>query len=182
MTAASPAGALVIFGISGDLARKMTFRALYRLEKLSGHLDCPVIGVAGTTGPTTTCATTRARPSRQARRTGTRLTPTPPTGWPAAWHTCRGISADPATYDRLRERLDGRPAPVFYLEIPPALFAPVVTALARAGLTEGARVVVEKPFGHDLASARQLNSGSARGDRRGADPAHRSLSRQAARA
>jgi glucose-6-phosphate 1-dehydrogenase len=156
MTAAASAGALVIFGISGDLARKMTFRALYRLE-LAGHLDCPVIGVAVDDWSDDDLRLH----ARKAIEAG--AADQDPVDTDAADRLAhrlayvQGDFADPATYDRLRERLGGRPNPVFYLEIPPALFAPVVTALARAGLTEGARVVIEKPFGHDLASARQLN-------------------------
>ncbi len=157
MTAASPAGALVIFGISGDLARKMTFHALYRLD-LTGRLDCPVVGVAvddwsdddlrrhaRTAIDAAAAADGEKVDTEAADRLARRLTYVP------------GEFNDPATYDRLRQRLEGRANPVFYLEIPPPLFAQVVTALGRAGLTTGARVVVEKPFGHDLASARQLN-------------------------
>src|SRR5204862_2593901 len=68
-----------------------------------------------------------------------------------------GDFADSATFQRVGEAIDGDRTPVFYLEIPPFLFGKVVTGLAEAGLTENARVVVEKPFGHDLASARALN-------------------------
>ena len=67
-----------------------------------------------------------------------------------------GDFADPETYDRLREALQGAKRPVFYLETPPSLFEVVVAELGRAGLARGARIVVEKPFGHDLASARAL--------------------------
>ncbi len=157
MTAASPAGALVIFGISGDLARKMTFHALYRLEK-AGRLGCPVIGVAvndwsdddlrkhaRSAIEACVAADAAAVDTGSADRLARRMS------------YVQGDFGDPATYERLRERLGGRRSPVFYLEIPPPLFAPVVTALGKAGLTDGARVVIEKPFGHDLASARQLN-------------------------
>src|SRR4051794_32484215 len=68
----------------------------------------------------------------------------------------RGDFADAATFTRVAEAIEGAQSPVFYLEIPPALFAMVVGGLAGAGLTENARVVVEKPFGHDLESAREL--------------------------
>jgi glucose-6-phosphate 1-dehydrogenase len=157
MTAASPAGVLAIFGISGDLARKMTFHALYRLEK-TGRLHCPVIGVAADDWSdgdlrkharlaieACVAAAGEAVDTVAADRLAGRLS------------YVQGDLGDPATYDRLRGRLGGRHSPVFYLEIPPPLFAPVVAALGKAGLTDGARVVIEKPFGHDLASARQLN-------------------------
>ena len=67
-----------------------------------------------------------------------------------------GDFADPATYERLKDVLKGKTRPVFYLEVPPFLFDVVVAGLGRAGLTRNARVVIEKPFGHDLASAKQL--------------------------
>ena len=69
-----------------------------------------------------------------------------------------GDYGDPKTYDRLAQTIEGRHSPVFYLEIPPSLFGRVVEGLAGADLTRQARVVVEKPFGHDLASARALNA------------------------
>ena len=70
----------------------------------------------------------------------------------------RGDFADPATYQRVAAAIKGARRPVFYLETPPSLFGRVVSGLAEAGLTKNARVVVEKPFGHDLASAHQLNA------------------------
>ena len=72
--------------------------------------------------------------------------------------TCAGNFAEPATFERVAAALDGKERPVFYLEIPPSLFGMVVGGLAGAGLTEHARVVVEKPFGHDLESARALQA------------------------
>ncbi len=157
MTAAAPAGALVIFGISGNLARKMTFHALYRLER-AGRLDCPVIGVAVNDWSDDDLR----KHAKQAIEAGVagdgEAVDTGAAGRLAGRMSyVQGDFADPATYDRLRDRLAGGRSPVFYLEIPPPLFAPVVTALGKAGLTGGARVVIEKPFGHDLASARQLN-------------------------
>ena len=141
----------------GDLARKMTFRALYRLEKM-GRIDCPVVGVAVDDWSDDDlrkhaqkaieageAADGEAVDTEAADRLARRLS------------YVQGDFTDPATYDRLRKRLEGRRNPVFYLEIPPPLFAPVVAALGSAGLAEGALVVIEKPFGHDLSSARQLN-------------------------
>ncbi len=152
--ATTEADVLVIFGITGDLAKKMTFRALYRLERRRA-LDCPIIGVA------------RDRWSADALRDHAReaITASGETvEEPVFRRLCERVSlvsgdyADPATYERLAEEMEGRHTPVFYLEIPPSLFAHVVESLAGAGLTGGARVVVEKPFGHDLASARALNT------------------------
>lgn len=149
----NPTGALVIFGISGDLARKMTFRALYRLE--ARHLlHCPVIGVAGDDWSDEELR----RNARQAlTASGQPVSAQVFTRFARRLTYVRGDFADPSTYRRVGAALAGHRHPLFYLEVPPVLFAPVVAALAQAGLTEGARVVVEKPFGHDLASARQLN-------------------------
>src|SRR4051794_28457335 len=69
----------------------------------------------------------------------------------------QGDYAESDTYDRLKKAISGVKHPVFYLEIPPSLFAPVIDHLGSAGLTDGARVVIEKPFGHDLQSAIELN-------------------------
>ena len=148
-----PADVLVIFGITGDLARKMTFRALYRLEA-AGRLDCPIIGVA------------KERWSDDHVRESARAA-VDATGEPAKDKTfdrlarrlsfVQGDFADPATFDALANKLKRTSRPLFYLEIPPALFAPVVAGLGRADLTKGATVMIEKPFGHDLASARALN-------------------------
>jgi glucose-6-phosphate 1-dehydrogenase len=147
------ADALVIFGITGDLAKKMTFAALYRLEQRE-QLSCPIIGVA--------VEDWQVERLRDHARESIRETVKP---------------FDDAVFDRLAKRLsyvsgdfngeqvyagvkralEGAKAPVFYLEIPPSLFARVVAGLDGAGLLrEPARVVVEKPFGHDLASAQAL--------------------------
>ncbi len=108
-----------------------------------------------TTGRTTICARTRARRSRRAAR---RSTPRPSIAFAARMSYLGGDFADAATFERVARALDGKEQPVFYLEIPPALFGMVVKGLAGAGLTENARVVVEKPFGHDLESARALQA------------------------
>ncbi len=147
------ADALVIFGITGDLARKMTFRALYRLE-VDGALDCPIIGVARDDWSEDHLVAS-AREALEAageavkEKSFDRLA--------ARFTYVRGDFADPATYRELSGRLKGASTPLFYLEVPPALFAPVVAALGRAELTTAGRVMIEKPFGHDLASARALN-------------------------
>ncbi len=158
MTAASPAGILVIFGITGDLARKMTFRALYRLEK-AGRIDCPVVGVAvGDWSDDDLRKHAQKAIEAGAAADGETLDTEAADRLARRLSYVQGDFTEPATYDRLRKRLEGRRSPVFYLEIPPALFAPVVAALGSAGLTDGARIVIEKPFGHDLTSARQLNT------------------------
>ena len=147
------ADALVIFGITGDLARKMTLPALYRLEA-GGHLDCPIIGVAHDDWSQGHLVTElrdaleeagEAVEEKALDRLVRRLSYLP------------GDFDDPATFEQLACRLKGASRPLFYLEVPPALFGPVVTALGKAGLTANARVMIEKPFGHDLASARVLN-------------------------
>lgn len=148
-----PADVLVIFGITGDLARKMTLRSLYRLE-MAGRLDCPVIGVAlddwsddhlYSSVREAVKAAGDAVDEEAFKRLCERMS------------YVKGDFADPSTYDALAVRLKDRSRPLFYLEIPPALFGPVVLALGRVGLTTHGRVVIEKPFGHDLASARALN-------------------------
>jgi glucose-6-phosphate 1-dehydrogenase len=152
-TTTQAADALVIFGITGDLARKMTFPSLYRLE-VAGRLDCPIIGVAKDDWSEDRLvasvrealqAADEAVEEKTFDRLARRLT------------YLQGDFADPGTYEELAGRLKGTSRPLFYLEIPPALFAPVVAALGQAGLTAQARVIIEKPFGHDLASARALN-------------------------
>jgi glucose-6-phosphate 1-dehydrogenase len=149
-----PADALVIFGITGDLARKMTFRALYRLERRE-RLKCPIIGVARNDWGDAELrehardAVGSSVPEMDGdvmKRLEERMRYVP------------GDYREPETFQRVAKTLRGAKHPVFYLEIPPALFAGVVHSLHDAGVTDGARVVIEKPFGHDLASARALNA------------------------
>jgi len=146
------ADALVIFGITGDLAAKMTFRALYRLEA-HDRLRCPVYGV-GRQEWSNDELVRRARGALE--RSGMPIEREVFDRLAARLRYHGGDLSDPATYERLQRELEGCRTPVFYLEIPPGLFAQVVRGLHEAGLTKGARVVVEKPFGHDLASARAL--------------------------
>ncbi|MGH7610208.1 MAG: glucose-6-phosphate dehydrogenase [Candidatus Dormibacteria bacterium] len=153
-TEVAPADVLVIFGISGDLARKMTFAALYRLEA-RGRLNCPVIGVAKEPWSE---AELRRHARAVLRDGGERTTRPVLDRFLGRLSYLGGDFADPATYAALARRLARFRHPLFYLEIPPGLFAPVVGALAAEGLTKGARVVVEKPFGRDLASARALDA------------------------
>jgi glucose-6-phosphate 1-dehydrogenase len=151
-TADPDADVLVVFGITGDLARVMTFRSLYRLEQ-RGLLDCPIVGVA-VDDWTIDQLVERARTSIVG--TGEPLDEAVFARFAARLNYVQGDFADDATYSRVGAAMAGAKSPVFYLEIPPSLFATVVKALADAGLTDQARVVIEKPFGHDLESARAL--------------------------
>jgi len=151
--AVEPADVFVAFGITGDLARVMTFHSLYRLE-LRGLLSCPIVGVAANDW-------TRQELRRHARAaieaTGEPIDDEVFERFAARLSYLRGDFADAGTYERLAKAIGDASHPVFYLEIPPSLFGMVIKGLSEAGLTESARVVVEKPFGHDLASARALN-------------------------
>ncbi len=153
LTENRPADAFVAFGITGDLAKLMTLPALYRLEQ-RGLLDCRVIGVAVDDW---TVEQLREHARRCIEAAGDTFEPHVFERFAARLSYLSGDFGDQATFDRLGELLGGARTPVFYLEIPPFLFATVVEGLAAAGLTPGARVVVEKPFGHDVASARELN-------------------------
>ncbi|MGH2869537.1 MAG: glucose-6-phosphate dehydrogenase [Solirubrobacteraceae bacterium] len=149
----SHADVLVIFGITGDLARKMTLRSLYRLERrrlLSGR----VIGVAAEDW-TVEHLHKHARAAIEA--TGEKLDDRVFKRLANRLGYVGGDFGDPDLYSRLATALGDAQEPAFYLEIPPSLFANVVSGLAGAGLvSRGQRVVVEKPFGHDLRSARAL--------------------------
>jgi glucose-6-phosphate 1-dehydrogenase len=147
-----PADVFVVFGITGDLAKVMTFRSLYRLEK-RGLLDCPIVGVA-VDDWTIDNLVERARESIVG--TGETLDTAVFDRLAKRFSYVAGDFADGATYERVAEAVDGKSQPVFYLEIPPFLFGAVVKGLSEAGLTKTGRVVVEKPFGHDLASAGEL--------------------------
>jgi glucose-6-phosphate 1-dehydrogenase len=152
MTNATSCDVFVIFGITGDLAKVMTFRSLYRLEKRK-LLDCPIVGVAVDDWGVDQLVA-RARESIIAtgekidedvmKRLADRLSYVP------------GDFGEASTYERVAIAIKGAERPVFYLEIPPFLFATVVKGLAEAEMTKNARIVVEKPFGHDLKSAREL--------------------------
>jgi glucose-6-phosphate 1-dehydrogenase len=146
------ADVFVIFGITGDLAKVMTFRSLYRLEK-RGLLNCPIVGVAG---PDWTIDQLVERARDSITGTGEQLDNTIFERFAARLSYVHGDFAEPETYKRVAEAIKDARFPVFYLEIPPFLFATAVKGLTEAGLTKTGRVVVEKPFGHDLASARAL--------------------------
>ena len=144
--------ALVFFGATGDLAYKKIFPSLQAMVK-RGHLDVPVIGVAKA-GWNLDQLKARARDSIEKHGTFDaaafgRLS--------ALLRYVDGDYADAATFKALRKELGAARTPAHYLAIPPSLFGAVVEQLASSGCTEGARVVVEKPFGRDLASAQALN-------------------------
>jgi glucose-6-phosphate 1-dehydrogenase len=153
-TTTQAADVLVIFGITGDLARKMTFRALYRLE-VHRTLHCPIIGV-GRNDWSEDHLVASMREALEAA--GEAVEAKAFARLAGRFSYLRGDFDDPGTYEKLAGRLKGTARPLFYLEIPPSLFAPVVVALGRANLTAQASVMIEKPFGHDLASARALNN------------------------
>jgi len=149
---ATHSDALVIFGITGDLAFKQIFPALQAMVRHSG-LDLPVVGVARSDWSIERLRE-RVRESLAAHGgvdadAFARLS--------AQLRYVDGDYADPATYTRLRAALGDAKRPLHYLAIPPSMFGTVVEGLAAAGCTAEARVVVEKPFGRDLASAHALN-------------------------
>jgi glucose-6-phosphate 1-dehydrogenase len=145
--------ALVFFGATGDLAYKKIFPALAAMEKRGRH-SVPIICVAKSAW-TLDQLVARARDSVQKNgvydaATFDRLA--------ARLRYVDGDYTDAATFTRIKTELGGARTPAHYLAIPPALFGTVIEQLAASGCTSGARVIVEKPFGHDLASARNLNA------------------------
>jgi glucose-6-phosphate 1-dehydrogenase len=147
------ADALVIFGITGDLAKKQTCRSLYRLER-RGLLQIPVIGIASTD---MTDDQLRDEAREAIEQTGETIDPEVFARFAERLRYVQGDFGDDQLYTRLKDALGDLRNPVFYLEIPPSLFATVVAGLGKAGLvSSGQRVAVEKPFGHDLQSARDL--------------------------
>jgi len=148
----TPSDALVVFGVTGDLAFKQIFPALHAMVR-RGALDVPVLGVARA-GSSLEALRARARESIEAKGA---LDPAAFEKLAGLLHYVGGDYEDPATFAALRQALAGASRPTYYLAIPPSLFEPVVSGLAAAGIVEGARVIVEKPFGRDLASAEALN-------------------------
>src|SRR6202158_3183949 len=150
---AAPADALVLFGAMGDLAHKKIFPALYHMVQ-RGHLDVPVIGVART-GRTNEHLKERVRDSVQQQ--GADIDQEGLTKLLNLLRYVGGDYGEPATFDLLKKTLGSASRPAHYLAIPPSLFTSVVESLARSNCMKNARVIVEKPFGQDLASAQQLN-------------------------
>lgn len=147
--------ALVLFGATGDLAFKKLFPALYELQA-AGRLDMPVIGVALSEGDDAMLAARAQDAVRTAL--GTAVDQTVLDAMSANLCYVRGDYLEDSTYVELVRRLDGRQHPAHYLAIPPSLFPTVVQELRQHDLHVGSRIVVEKPFGRDLASARELNA------------------------
>jgi glucose-6-phosphate 1-dehydrogenase len=144
---------LVVFGVTGDLVHKMIFPALYAMAR-RGDLSVPVIGVAA---PKWSLAQLRKQATDSIRQAceiddrgalGHLL---------ALLRYVGGDYNDPGTFKALKQALGDAQRPAHYLAIPPALFATVINGLGAVGLADQARVIVEKPFGRDLASARKLN-------------------------
>ena len=146
------ADALVFFGATGDLAYKKIFPSLQAMAR-RGHLNVPVIGVAKAGW---TLEQLRARARESVEKYGG-LDPDAFARLSGLLRYVDGDYKDPATFEAVRRELGGAAHPAHYLAIPPPLFGPVVEQLAQSGCAKGARVVVEKPFGQDLESARALN-------------------------
>jgi glucose-6-phosphate 1-dehydrogenase len=147
------ADVFVIFGITGDLAKVMTFNSLYRLER-RGLLSCPIVGVAVSDWSDEDL---RSHARADIEACGTKIDEEVFKQFAARLSYVQGDFDDADTYERVKDTIGDARVPVFYLEIPPFLFGPVIKRLSEAGLTkQPARVVVEKPFGHDLESARAL--------------------------
>jgi len=155
-SAAKPvtADTLVVFGVMGDLAHKKVFPALYQMVK-RGHLNVPIIGVAKA-GRTDEHLKERARDSLQ-QQLG-KVDEAALAKFLSLLHYVGGDYEQQATFEHLKKALGTATAPAHYLAIPPDLFISVVDSLAHASCLKNARVIVEKPFGHDLASAQQLNA------------------------
>jgi glucose-6-phosphate 1-dehydrogenase len=150
----APSDALVLYGFTGDLAHRKIFPALYALVK-KGTLAVPVIGVAGTRLDD---AAARERVRRSLEEEGGIDDRAACERLLGLVRYVGGDYRETATFDALRRALAGARAPAHYLAVPPALFATVIESLGRTDLNKGARLIVEKPFGRDLASARALDA------------------------
>ncbi len=149
----SRSDALVLLGATGDLAFKKIFPALQAMVK-RGRLDVPVIGAAR---PDWSVDQFRARVRESLEKHGGGVDHDAFEKLSSLLRYVGGDYADPATFQSLREELGDAARPAHYLAIPPSMFGPVVKQLHDSGCVRGARVLVEKPFGRDLASARELN-------------------------
>ena len=150
---ATRSDALVLFGVTGDLAHKMIFPALYAMAK-RGVLSVPLVGVAA---PKWSLAQLRKRVKDSIERSGGIDNQRALHHLLSLFRYVNGDYNDPSTFMALKQALSGAGRPAHYLAIPPALFATVIKGLGATGLADHARVIVEKPFGRDLASARELN-------------------------
>jgi glucose-6-phosphate 1-dehydrogenase len=145
--------ALVVFGATGDLAFKQIFPALFAMHR-RGALEVPVVGVAARDW---TVEQLRAHARKSIEASGVSPDRRTLEGLLSLLRFVRGDYGAPATYRALKEALACARRPAHYLAIPPALFPVVIAGLGAAGLARDARVIVEKPFGRDLASARELH-------------------------
>ena len=145
--------ALVLFGATGDLAHKMIFPALYKMAK-RGKLNVPIVGVASSTW---SLERLHKRVTDSIERSGGIDNERALRHLLSLFAYVSGDYEDPRTFAKLKEELGKSRRPAHYLAIPPSLFETVIKALGAANLAEHARVIVEKPFGRDLASARELN-------------------------
>src|SRR5436190_2558806 len=150
----APSDALVLFGAMGDLAHRKIFPALYHMVR-QGHLKVPVIGVARA-GRTNEHLKERVRDS--IRQQGGEIDQEALAKLLKLLRYVGGDYEKPATFELLKKTLGSASRPAHYLAIPPNLFTSVVESLAKSSCIKDARVIVEKPFGHDLASAQQLNA------------------------
>ncbi len=150
----APSDALVLFGVSGDLAHKMIFPALYAMVRRRG-LTVPVVGVASTPW---TVAQLRERATDSIRKSGVAVDRRVLERLLELLRYVSGDYNDAGTFAALKRALGSAKRPAHYLAIPPSLFPTVIEGLGAAGLADQARVIVEKPFGRDLASARRLNA------------------------
>jgi glucose-6-phosphate 1-dehydrogenase len=151
--ASSKSDALVLFGVTGDLAHKMIFPALYAMAKRDA-LDVPIVGVARSPW---TVERLRRRVTDSIRQSGGVTNKRALQRLLSLISYVSGDYSDVATFANLKQALGTARRPAYYLAIPPGLFETVIAGLSRAKLTPNARIVIEKPFGHDLASARDLN-------------------------
>ena len=151
--AASRSDALVLFGVTGDLAHKMIFPALYAMVK-RGTLEVPVIGVAL---PKWSLARLHKRVTDSIKRSGGIDNQRAFHQLLSLFKYVSGDYNDPNTFTAIKEALGKARRPAHYLAIPPALFEMTIKGLGAANLAKDARVIVEKPFGRDLASAKELN-------------------------
>jgi glucose-6-phosphate 1-dehydrogenase len=149
----TPSDALVVFGATGDLAHKMIFPALYAMVK-TGELKVPVIGVAF---PAWSLDRIHRRVADSIKRAGGIDDKRAFSQLLSLITYVHGDYKDPATFAALKKALGKSRRPAHYLAIPPSMFETVIQGLGAAGLAENARVIVEKPFGRDLASAKELN-------------------------
>jgi glucose-6-phosphate 1-dehydrogenase len=154
-THAQRSDALVLFGFTGDLATKKIFPALYDMAK-RGELVPRVVGVAGRPQSDDEVHQ-RVRESIEQHGGGI----TDGAAFDKLQHAIRYVNGDynkPEVFDALKKALEGCQRPAHYLAVPPTLFETVITSLGKSGLAKDARLIVEKPFGRDLASARELDA------------------------